>query len=579
MTQRVRRHDKRIIYLLAAVFVATFSFAFLNGRFGNTEEDAEAASLANFDAGNIISDYVMGNFNSMSESDIQNFLTSKNSCSNTDYDYYRALSNGSSYEWHWKDGHFVCLSEEKFGDGEVIGSGETAAHIIYQAAQDYKINPQVLIVLLQKETGLITDPIPNNGDYRKATGYGCPDTAACSSKYYGFKNQVRHAAALFRDVLDGGWTNYPLGNTYIQYNPNSSCGGSTVNIQNLATSALYRYTPYQPNAGALEAGYGTAYCGSYGNRNFYLYFNDWFGNSMSNGFIKLDTPRYFEITEDQPRINPYTEEESEQSKLLIGQQIKFTTKIKLMDGTWCFRTQHNTQYNIVACLPQKYLKEISLAYEDLNNSEQEKMILYDSDKFYIRAEAEVQHLPHSIKRKFTQKTTMHGQVYYITEYDASHTSSEYGISEEDIVSFEAIDEYYKIANTNKINIETMNNGSSVQESTTRHFTKKIFWKNKWYYQTEYDDLEDTVYVIDADKLSDPYVYIDFQNPREMTLIQDVDRKDPITNELYDTIHANTTLRFTTKIYINGEWYYRTEHNTEHNINATVPASAVREVNY
>ena len=63
------------------------------------------------------------------------------------------------------------MSEERFGDGEVIGSGDTAAHIIWQAAQDYRINPQVLIVLLQKETSLITDPIPNNGDYRKATGF------------------------------------------------------------------------------------------------------------------------------------------------------------------------------------------------------------------------------------------------------------------------------------------------------------------------------------------------------------------------------------------------------------------------
>ena len=63
----------------------------------------------------------------------------------------------------------MCLSEERFGDGEVIGTGQSAAHIIYRAAQDYKINPQVLIVLLQKETSLITDPIPNDGDYRKAT--------------------------------------------------------------------------------------------------------------------------------------------------------------------------------------------------------------------------------------------------------------------------------------------------------------------------------------------------------------------------------------------------------------------------
>lgn len=270
---RVRRRDKRVWFVVLGIFVSVFLFSFLAQRFKNDGE-VGAASLAGFDPGYIISDYQMGNYNSMSEVEIQNFLTSKNPCNNRDYNYYRSLSGAT---WHWENGHFVCLSEERFGDGEVIGSGDTAAHIIWQTAQDYRINPQVLLVLLQKETGLITDPIPNNYDYRKATGYGCPDTAACSSKYYGFKNQLRNAAALFRTVLDGGWTNYPLGNNYIQYNPNAACGGSVVNIRSLATSALYRYTPYQPNAGTLAAGYGTASCGAYGNRNFYLYFEDWFG--------------------------------------------------------------------------------------------------------------------------------------------------------------------------------------------------------------------------------------------------------------------------------------------------------------
>ena len=284
---RVRRRDARIKFFALGIFAAVFLFTFLTQHFKKLDDGVEAASLANFDPGYIISDYQMGNYNSMSEAEIQAFLTAKNSCSNTNYNTYLQLSANTKYKWHWENGHFVCLSEELFGDGEIIGSGDTAAHIIWQAAQDYKINPQVLLVLLQKETGLITDKIPNDGDYRKATGYGCPDTAPCSSQYYGFKNQIRKAAALFRTVLDGGWTNYPLGNNYIQYNPNADCGGSVVNIRSLATSALYRYTPYQPNAGALAAGYGTAYCGAYGNRNFYLYFEDWFGGVTDEYSAKL----------------------------------------------------------------------------------------------------------------------------------------------------------------------------------------------------------------------------------------------------------------------------------------------------
>ncbi len=296
-----------------------FSFIFLKNRSKINSEDVSAASLAGFDPGYIISDYQMGNYNSMSENDIQAFLTKKNSCQNTNYNYYLSLSANSNYTWHWENGHFICLSEERFGDGEIIGSGETAAHIIWQAAQDYHINPQVLIVLLQKETSLITDPIPNNGDYRKAVGYGCPDTAPCSSQYYGFKNQVRKAAELFHTVLSGGWTNYPLGNNYVQYNPNAACGGSVINIRSLATSALYRYTPYQPNDGALAAGYGTAYCGAYGNRNFYLYFEDWFGGITEEG-------ENYDISNDDvdDEIKEIFTEKYESKRIELGRPISKT---------------------------------------------------------------------------------------------------------------------------------------------------------------------------------------------------------------------------------------------------------------
>lgn len=218
--------------------------AFLISTFIATTAPPPSASAVSFDPGNIITDAVMGNYNSMSETAIRNFL--------------RSQCNRST-----------CLVNQNIG-------GESAAHIIYRAAQDFHINPQALIVLLQKEQSLITANATATR-LRKATGYGCPDTAACNSKYYGFKNQVRLAANLFRTVLNGGWSNYPVGWRYVQYHPNRGCGGSNVYIANRATSALYRYTPYQPN-GALMNGRADS-CSSYGNYNFYNYFVKWFGST------------------------------------------------------------------------------------------------------------------------------------------------------------------------------------------------------------------------------------------------------------------------------------------------------------
>ena len=282
-----RRRDRRFWLMAGVLFVAIGSFTFLMQRNKVFEENVGAANLAAFDPGYIISDYQMSNFNSMDESQIQSFLKSKNSCWDTDINKYTVGDKVSYFSemspprtWHIRDGHFVCMADELFDGG-------TAAHIIYMAAQDYRINPQVLIVLLEKEQSLVTDTFPHSQQYRSATGFGCPDTAACSSKYYGLNNQIRNAAALFRTVLDGGWTNYPLGNNYVQYNPNGACGGSVVNIRNRATSALYRYTPYQPNSATL-GGWSDG-CNAYGNLNFYKLFEDWFGGIKSESVgLKID---------------------------------------------------------------------------------------------------------------------------------------------------------------------------------------------------------------------------------------------------------------------------------------------------
>lgn len=247
-----------------------------------------AAPITDFKAGRIIEDTVFTNSTSMNPQQIQSFLNSKNPTCDTNGLQRSEMNNsgvpdyngnGSIQRWEWGKAKynqttFPCLKDYTEG-------GRVAAQIIYDVSQAYTINPQVLIVLLQKEQSLVTDTWPSVIQYRSATGYGCPDTAACDSQYYGLTNQLTWAAKMFRAILNNspGWyTPYNLGNNFIRWSPVSSCGGSTVYIENRSTQALYNYTPYQPNASALAAGYGMGDgCGAYGNRNFYLYFRDWFG--------------------------------------------------------------------------------------------------------------------------------------------------------------------------------------------------------------------------------------------------------------------------------------------------------------
>lgn len=158
-----------------------------------------------------------------------------------------------------------------------------------------RVSQAALLVLLEKEQGLVTDSTPTDRQFRSATGYGCPDTAACDSLYYGFFNQVYNAAHQFKvyQSTPTRW-NYQAGRSNrILWHPNADCGSSQVTIRNQATAGLYIYTPYQPNAAALRNLYGSGdSCSSYGNRNFWRLYTDWFGSTSDgpvSSFVKVAT--------------------------------------------------------------------------------------------------------------------------------------------------------------------------------------------------------------------------------------------------------------------------------------------------
>lgn len=580
----MRVRSGRKIWLVALmVFVAVFLFTFLTAKFKDNT-DVEAANLANFDPGYIISDYQMGNYNSMSEAEIWNFLKQKGNCNDTRIwqtgNNLGYLSESAPYSWHVSDGHYVCLADENF-------SGESAAHIIWQAAQDYRINPQVLIVLLQKEQGLITDSFPNSVQYRSATGYGCPDTAACSSRYYGFKNQVRNAAALFRTVLDGGWTNYPLGNNYIQYNPNSGCGGSWVNIRSLATSALYRYTPYQPNSAALAAGYGSGdSCGAYGNRNFYSYFEDWFGGVTREGvvYVQLDTSRFMVPKNDGNFVNPLIGRESEE-KFYVNEPQMFTTKT-FYNGEWCLRTREDTEIGAHKCVPLSMLDNLLLSYTVLSDQEQYKIVKSGASKLSpVDKKVVFDRFKTNSFRRFIKYFVYDGKKYYVTESDDSvYAMPLYGFTEDELVSLGGYEKTFKYLETTcepKVKID-FTNGNTVRLAANgriaRLFTASVIYNGQRYYITDNDNRYEMLPLgISEECLEGANHYVSFDTPREMVVKKDTYSYDPGTNSIYGFIGKGKIIYFDEKIKIGDKWYFRSRYNSERGLDIAVPATYLGNV--
>lgn len=345
---------KKIHQILPSISIAILLLSVAVGLFLALQSKGNAADMRKFDPGNIMSDTVMSDKTTMSVAQIQSFLNSKNACNNTNTHWAKSYPH---LQYTIKNGKFVCMAQDRF-------NGKTAAELIWKTGQDFNINPQVLIALLEKEQGLVSDTWPNHIQYRSATGFGCPDnlppgTPPCAQSYWGLENQLRFAARLFREVLNGGWSNYPVGQTFVQWHPNKSCGGSTVTIKNRATSALYRYTPYQPNQAALNAGYGTGNsCSSYGNRNFWALFTDWFGSTQKDMFSRMDVERKLAAKSRVSKINPTTGKAVPGQVIEKDQVVSYSSKATTLSGNkLCLRTEANTRTNDMMCVLYDNLQE------------------------------------------------------------------------------------------------------------------------------------------------------------------------------------------------------------------------------
>ncbi len=262
----------------------------------------QQADALTFHATRVIDDPVFDNYRSMSASSIDAFLNRfSGSC----------ISSASGFLARDPNGYNPT-------NGFLYGGNVTAGRIIYDAANAYQINPQVLLATIEKEEGLVR----GDGTYgcstlaiSAAVGYGCPDSSKLynyssvnlytrhgttytsinsicvkSSQMVGFSQQIIHAAWLLKfgeqrsqgnlnwAVIKGSWNNSddpqtcyggpmtqgwhavcPSGAT-TYYDGYKTIDGTAVHMDTGATAALYWYTPH-----------------FHGNQLFFSIYTGWFG--------------------------------------------------------------------------------------------------------------------------------------------------------------------------------------------------------------------------------------------------------------------------------------------------------------
>jgi len=124
------------------------------------------SAFASYDGGNLIDDAVLLNASSMNADDIQNFLKNMGSGLATRTFNFNCAATDAS-EIYYQNAGAPC------------GKTVLASQIIYYASKIYNVNPQAVLVMLQKEQSLITTANPTNWQINQAMGYGCPTRTGC----------------------------------------------------------------------------------------------------------------------------------------------------------------------------------------------------------------------------------------------------------------------------------------------------------------------------------------------------------------------------------------------------------------
>ncbi len=233
-----------------------------------------------FDPNKIIDDKIFSDTQTFGGPEgVQKFLEVKGSIlANTSPDFIAKL----------KEPDITMLKQGLEDPRPNLGRMRTAAELIWDASIQSGLNPQVIIVTLNKEQSLITGHQDSSPDKMqkaldRAMGFDCPDATGCGNLFPGFYYQLfgnfdsdgnRYlgaAKSLMKSFnTDGG--RGPQIDGHISrvgdvVTLDNTMGGfdgvspsQTITIMNRATAALYRFTPHVFN----------------GNYNFWRFFNSWF---------------------------------------------------------------------------------------------------------------------------------------------------------------------------------------------------------------------------------------------------------------------------------------------------------------
>jgi hypothetical protein len=567
--------------------------------FGVLSSTAQAA----FDKNRIIDDGIFDSVNTMSAASIDAFLNARNSC----------ISSNSG---------FRAIDPIGFSPstGYQYGGNVTAGTVIAHSAQAYDLNPQVLLVTLQKEQSLVTttpgDANCSTRTISKAMGYACTDsytpnsytglnlysrnsttytavdvTCVESPQKAGFSQQMIRAAWLLKftqqrslgnigwAIIRGSWDNSddpqscysgpvtqgwrqvcPSGPTTF-YDGYTTIDGQSVHPETGATVALYRYTPH-----------------FHGNQNFVTIWTSWFGGTIVN-FDALAMPRWMQIKNANVYKKNLSTNQDTEGPFAQGTQLLMTTKITL-NGVTYLRTAHDSSGKMYQGILMTDLEEIP--YSNMATARWMKLTVNGYKQLPRQGRSIDSLLAKGTSLYFNMKTEVNGTTYLRTSHDSS-VNADKGVPMDFLT--EAVYEPLVIPRwmeTTKAVYKTTPgwdspSGPQIPAGTQIQFDMKITLGNVTYMRATSDTTGSVNLAIKLNDLADN-TYESMRIPRVMKLNKNSTKYD--TRNLGSIGVSLTTgqqIKFKSKIFVKDQWYLRSEADTNANVPYGIPLADLSDV--
>ena len=112
--------------------------------------------------------------------------------------------------------------------------------------------------------------------------------------------------------------------------------------------------------------------------------------------------------------------------------------------------------------------------------------------------------------------------------------------------------------------------------TVARFVEKISVNGETFYKTETDaSLDANTYF--RETATQELTYDPFVKPRYMRTTATANKIDPATGDVAATIAAGTDLEFSSKVYADNQWFYRTKQDTVADVTLAIPASSIKNI--